>query len=83
MPTSKITTKGQVTIPKEVREFMGLETGHRIAFYLRPDGIVEMRKESVDLLDLAGIVKPQVRGVTVEDMNQAIRQTAGGKRGER
>lgn len=79
MPTATMTSKGQVTIPKEVREALHLETGHRITFEVREDGIVEMRPENVDLMSLCGIFKPGVRGVTLKDMDEAIRKGASGE----
>ena len=38
MPTATLTTKGQVTIPKEVREHLGVETGDRLSFVVQDDG---------------------------------------------
>lgn len=78
MPTSTVTSKGQITIPKALREALGLASGDRVAFRLRRDGVVEMVPETVDLLSLRGSVRPEVRGVTVEAMNEAIRDAAGG-----
>ena len=79
MATATMTSKGQVTIPKEVRDALHLETGHRIAFQVREDGIVEMRPENVDLMSLRGIFKSSVKGVTLKDMSEAIRRGATGK----
>jgi AbrB family looped-hinge helix DNA binding protein len=79
MATATMTSKGQVTIPKEVRDALRLETGHRIAFQVREDGIVEMRPENVDLMSLRGIFKSSVKGVTLKDMNEAIRRGATGE----
>ena len=79
MPTATMTTRGQVTIPKEVRDALHLEAGHRIAFELRDDGIVEMRPENVDLMSLRGVFKPEVKGITLKDMKNAIRRGATGK----
>jgi AbrB family looped-hinge helix DNA binding protein len=76
MPTATMTTKGQITIPKEVREVLGLEAGHRISFQLRDDGVVEMVPETVDIMSLCGILKPAVQGVTLKDMEEAIQQGA-------
>jgi AbrB family looped-hinge helix DNA binding protein len=74
-----LTSKGQITIPKEVRSHLALETGDRIAFLIRDDGVVEIQPETVDLRSLVGIIKPKVRGVTVEDMKETIRKA--GSRG--
>lgn len=76
MPTATVTSKGQVTIPKEVRDALGLEAGHQIAFVVREDGVAEIRPEKIDLMSLCGILKPSVRGVTLEDMEEAIGQGA-------
>ena len=76
MPTATIKNEGQITIPKEVREALNLHTGHRVAFSIREDGVVEMRPDTVDLMSLYGIVRPSVQGVTLADMNEAIRRGA-------
>ncbi len=79
MPAATMTSKGQITIPKEVRDALGLEAGNRIAFEVREDGVVEMHPETVDLLSLCGIFKPSVKGVSLADMDLAIRQGASGE----
>jgi AbrB family looped-hinge helix DNA binding protein len=77
MPTATVTSKGQITIPKEIRAALELEDGDRVAFRLREDGVVEMEPETVDVRSLAGVVKSRVRGVSVEDMERAIRERGG------
>ncbi|HEX7181535.1 MAG TPA: type II toxin-antitoxin system PrlF family antitoxin [Thermoanaerobaculia bacterium] len=79
MPTATVTSKGQITIPKEVRKTLGLEAGHRVSFQVREDKVVEMRPENVDLMSLFGIFKPRFKGVTLEDMEEAIREGAAGE----
>jgi antitoxin PrlF len=79
MPSAKLTSKGQITIPKEVRKALGLQTGDRLAFRLREDGTVQVEAETVDLLSLRGSVRTKVKGVSVEAMKEAIRQSGGGK----
>jgi antitoxin PrlF len=44
MFTSKVTTKGQVTLPKPIRDRMGLHAGDILAYELKPDGGVSVRK---------------------------------------
>lgn len=75
MPTSTLSSKGQVTIPKEVRDALRIDTGDRVLFVVREDGVVELRPETVDLLDLVGILEPpDGRHVTIEEMNEGIGQ---------
>lgn len=76
MSTATVKSEGQITIPKEVREALRLNAGHRVAFLIRKDGVVEMRPDTVDLMSLYGIVKPSVKGVTLADMDEAIRRGA-------
>ncbi len=40
MPSAKLTSKGQITIPKEVRKALGLHTGDRLAFRVHDNGTV-------------------------------------------
>ena len=47
MPKTRITTKGQVTIPKEVRERLGLRPGDQLEF-IEEDGVYRLRKR-IDL----------------------------------
>jgi AbrB family looped-hinge helix DNA binding protein len=72
MPTATLTSKGQITVPKEVREALGVKTGDRLGFRIKPDGTIVVLAETVDLSELRGSVKPRVRGVSVEDMQAAV-----------
>ena len=76
MPSTTITSKGQVTIPKAVRDELGLRVGDRVAFRVLEDGRVVVEPETIDVLDLAGILKPERKRVTVADMDEAIRTEA-------
>lgn len=77
MPSSTLTSKGQVTIPKAVREELGLREGDRVAFRVLGDGSVVVEPETIDLLDLRGILRPRRKGVSLSDMDDAIRTEAG------
>jgi len=76
MPAAKVTSKGQVTIPKEVRLALGVEPGDRVSFVLRADGGVELVARTGSLLDLAGVLGERRLGVTVEDMDASIAEMA-------
>ena len=73
MPVSTLTTKGQITIPKPIREHLKLRTGHRVDFYIDPKGRVILEPLNGDIRELRGSVRsPHKRPVTVEEMNEAI-----------
>lgn len=74
MPSATVTSKGQVTVPKGVREALGVQAGDRLAFRVGADGTVTVEAETVDVRRLRGMIKPTVRGVSVEDMNDAVRR---------
>ena len=76
MPSTTLTSKGQVTIPKAVRDELGLRVGDRVAFRVLEDGTVVVEPETVELLDLEGILKPKRTGITIADMDEAIRTEA-------
>ena len=71
MSIATMTSKGQVTIPKNVREALRLKQGDRLEFVLLDDGTIRVRPLTVDIRDLFGILKTD-RHVTVEEMNEVI-----------
>ena len=77
MPSATLTSKGQVTIPKAVRDELGLRVGDRVAFRVLEDGTVVVEPETIDLLDLNNILRPQRKGITIADMDEVIRTEAG------
>jgi len=80
MPSATITSKGQITLPKAVRDALGVAPGDRVAFHVDDEGHVTVEAETVDLRSLRGIIKPAVQGVTVEQMNDAVRHAAAARR---
>jgi antitoxin PrlF len=56
-----LTSKGQTTIPKPIRDRLGMKTGDRMTFTLMPDGVVVMRVKNKHLSDLAGILHKKGR----------------------
>jgi len=68
---SAITAKGQATIPKAIREHLGLRPGDRVKFFLHPDGSAVLLPK-LPASALRGIVKPGARrAVTIEEMSDA------------
>ena len=54
---STLTSKGQTTIPKDIRKGLGLKTGDRITFTMMPDGTVKMRAKNRTVMALAGSLR--------------------------
>ena len=56
-----LTSKGQTTIPKEIRDGLGLKAGDRMTFTLMPDGTVILRVKKGKVEDVAGILYKKAR----------------------
>ena len=72
MPTeATLTSKGQTTIPKEIRDSLGMKSGDRMTFTLMPDATVVMRVKSGSLAKLAGTLHRKGRKpVPVEQLSR-------------
>lgn len=75
--SSTLTSKGQTTIPKEVREYLHLKPGDRMEFVIEPDGRVVLLPATLDVIELKGILPTPARSVSLEEMDEAIAQGAG------
>lgn len=78
MSAATITSKGQVTIPVDVRQRLGLESGDRIEF-VEIEGGFAIKPATDDVRTLKGLLRKPARPVSIEDMNAVIR--ARGARG--
>ena len=77
MASSTITSKGQITIPIEIRRRLGLRSGDRLEFLFGSHGEVIVRPKRVRLESLFGILqKPGQRALTVREMDEAVRKSA-------
>jgi AbrB family looped-hinge helix DNA binding protein len=65
MPISTLTTKGQTTVPKEVRDALALEPGDKLSWEVR-DGRVAVTTERPALLDFEGFIKNSSGDVVAE-----------------
>ena len=73
MALATITTKGQVTIPKAVRDSLKLDTGDMIEFVVTKNGEALVRPISKKVDDVFGkLHKSGRKAVTVEAMDKAI-----------
>ena len=72
MTTATITSKGQITIPAEVRSDLKVDAGDRVEFVQIAPGRYEFVAATGDVSALKGMFGPARRPVTVEAMNGAI-----------
>jgi AbrB family looped-hinge helix DNA binding protein len=76
MPTSTLTSRGQTTIPKPIREALQLHPGDRVEFILEGDQAV-LRRAGADLTELDGMIDRSDREpASVEEMDAAIERAA-------
>lgn len=73
---SKITAKGQMTLPKEARDHLGVKPGDRVKIFVdTPNRVVLL--PVIPVTALKGIVKsPHSRPITLEEMDEAVRAGA-------
>lgn len=66
-----LTSKGQTTIPKEIREGLRMKTGDRMTFTMLPDGTVLMRVKNKSAIDVAGrLYKKGRKALPVEALSR-------------
>jgi AbrB family looped-hinge helix DNA binding protein len=74
--TSSVTSKGQVTIPAELRAKLGIQPGDRVGF-LEENGRIVLQRQETAISSVFGMIKAK-RGVSQEEMDAAV--AAGWKR---
>ncbi len=77
MATATVTSKGQTTIPKPVRDHLRLKPGDRVEFLVQDDGSVVMVPATVDVGELEGVLTKPKAAISLADMEEAIRKRSG------
>jgi antitoxin PrlF len=80
MPRTTLTSKGQVTIPKEIRQRLGLRQGDQLIFRFDEQGKLTVEPAVSNLLgDLPGLLHHRAgkRAATIEEIDEAVREHAG------
>ena len=68
---STLTSKGQTTIPKDIRDRLRIKPGDRMTFTLMPDGTVVMRVKNKRVVELAGTLRRKGRKpVPIEQLSR-------------
>lgn len=77
MSIATMTSKGQITVPKEVRDDLKLEAGSQVMFVKLPGGHYRIVARTGKISDLKGILNyPGMPHLTIEEMNNAIGEAA-------
>jgi AbrB family looped-hinge helix DNA binding protein len=75
MPTATLTSKGQLTLPRRVRDHLRVQAGDTVDFVIDADGSVHVRAGDVDVSDLKGLLRQSGRrAVSLEEMDAAVRR---------
>ena len=77
MAKAKITSKGQLVVPKPIRQHLRLQKGDSVDFVIQGDGEVVMRPATGDVRELKGILPKPGKAVSLEEMDRAVRKRAG------
>ena len=72
MSTATLTSKGQVTIPADVRRSLNVQTGDRLEFVQVEPGRFEIVAATRSVRELKGMFGKPARAVSIEEMNQTI-----------
>ena len=72
MLAAKITSKGQITIPKDIRQHLKIDQGDKIEFFVGENGVVIISPIKSDVRKLKGIISKPDKPVSIEDMKEAI-----------
>lgn len=81
MAAATVTSKGQITIPVEVRQALGLRPGSRVAFVATGTGSYELVLETRTIKALKGVLAKPSAPVSLEQMEKAITEGAVGSLG--
>lgn len=81
MATGIITSKGQIAIPKEVRDHLHVSPGDKLDFLIDAEGRVVVHPATLDVRQLKGMLKrKRAKPVSLEEMDRAIAEGAARKR---
>ena len=81
MTTATLTSKGQITVPVEVRRALQVESGDKVEFIQIEPGRFELMAATRSVRELKGMFGPASRVVSIEEMNAAIAVQGSAARG--
>jgi antitoxin PrlF len=79
MTTATVTTKGQLTLPKEIRTALGVGPGDKVEFVRMEDGNYAVMPATQSVKKLKGLIPKPRKPVSLDDMDAAIARGAKGE----
>ena len=79
MRAATLNSKGQITLPKEIRDALGVSPGDKLVFRRRSDGTIVVEAATIDFRALAGMLEPKRKGAVIEQIQEAIRKGWAGR----
>jgi len=73
---SNLSSKGQITLPKALRDHLHLSRGDRVDFVIEEDGSVRLVPRHLPIQALKGMLPTPDRTVSLQAMDEAIEQAA-------
>ncbi len=77
MPAATITSKGQITIPRDIRTLLDLHSGDKVSFIVDDLGAVSFVPVTRHVTTLKGIVSKPKKAVSIDEMKTAIKARGG------
>ena len=69
---AKLTSKGQITLPKNVRDTLSISPGDQLEFIIEKDHTVRLVAKHISVKHLKGVLPKPCKPVSIEEMNHAI-----------
>ncbi|WP_300556680.1 AbrB/MazE/SpoVT family DNA-binding domain-containing protein [Limnohabitans sp. Rim8] len=80
MTTATLTSKGQITIPANVRHDLKVDAGDRVEFILIAPGRYEFVAATQNVTELKGMFGKPTKKISIDDMNKAVAQRGAAAR---
>ncbi len=78
MTRATLTSKGQITIPQQIRRLLRVEAGDQLDFIIDEQGRVVLNVTTTEIPELKGLLRrPDQPSVSVEDMNATVLRSHG------